>query len=270
MLHREQRDHIAHVLARTRDAGTAPAADVIERSWLRCVNDYGMDPTRQIPARIIEAGQLRERQDQVESFMRVARVGMEQLYKRVSSLGYVLLLTDAEGIAVDYIAHDALRDELKRSGLYLGSDWSELRAGTCGVGTCYGMDPTRQIPARIIEAGQLRERQDQVESFMRVARVGMEQLYKRVSSLGYVLLLTDAEGIAVDYIAHDALRDELKRSGLYLGSDWSELRAGTCGVGTCIVERTPVICHGADHFDASHIQLSVIGQSRILAPAIFP
>ena len=109
MLHREQRDHIAHVLARTRDAGTAPAADVIERSWLRCVNDYGMDPTRQIPARIIEAGQLRERQDQVESFMRVARVGMEQLYKRVSSLGYVLLLTDAEGIAVDYIAHDALR-----------------------------------------------------------------------------------------------------------------------------------------------------------------
>jgi transcriptional regulator of acetoin/glycerol metabolism len=118
------------------------------------------------------------------------------------------------------------------------------------------MDPARQIPACIIEAGQLRERQDQVESFMRVARVGMEQLYKRVSSLGYVLLLADAEGIAVDYIAHDSLQDELKRNGLYLGSDWSELRAGTCGVGTCIVERTPVVCHGADHFDVSHIHLS--------------
>src|SRR3989442_13627825 len=61
----------------------------------------------------------------MESLLRVARAGMEQLFKRVSSLGYVLLLTDAEGIAVDYIGNDQWDRELRRAGLYLGADWNE-------------------------------------------------------------------------------------------------------------------------------------------------
>ena len=91
---------------------------------------------------------------------------------------------------------------------------------------------------------------------MRVARAGMEQLYKRVSPLGYVLLLTDAQGITVDCIGNDQWDRELRRSGLCLGADWNESRAGTCGVGTCIVERAPLTCHQDDHFDATHIGLT--------------
>ncbi|MGI9132695.1 MAG: GAF domain-containing protein, partial [Rhodoferax sp.] len=122
--------------------------------------------------------------------------------------------------------------------------------------TDHGLDPTRAQPARIIENAQLREHQDQIESFLRVARAGMEQLYKRVSPLGYVLLLTDAQGVTVDYIGNDQWDRELKRSGLCLGADWNESHAGTCGVGTCIVERTPLTCHQGDHFDATHIGLT--------------
>ncbi len=84
----------------------------------------------------------------------------------------------------------------------------------------------------------------------------MEQLYKRVSPLGYVLLLTDAQGVTVDYIGNDQWDRDLKRSGLCLGADWNESHAGTCGVGTCIVERTPLTCHQGDHFDSTHIGLT--------------
>lgn len=122
--------------------------------------------------------------------------------------------------------------------------------------TDHGLDPTRAQPARIIEDARLREHQEQIESFLRVARAGMEQLYKRVSPLNYVLLLTDAQGVTVDYIGNDQWDRDLKRSGLCLGSDWNESHAGTCGVGTCIVERIPLTCHQGDHFDATHIGLS--------------
>ncbi len=120
----------------------------------------------------------------------------------------------------------------------------------------HGLDPTRTQPARVLDHWQLREHQEQIESFLRVARTGMEQLYKRVAPLGYVLLLTDAQGVTVDFIGNDQWDRDLKRSGLCLGADWNESHAGTCGVGTCIVERTPLTCHQGDHFDATHIGLT--------------
>lgn len=120
----------------------------------------------------------------------------------------------------------------------------------------YGLDPSRSNPPRILTSDKLREYQEQIEEFMLVARVGMEQMYKRVSGLGYVLLLTDANGIAVDYIGNDARKRELKSAGLYLGAEWSEPYAGTCGVGTCLIERTALTCHQEDHFDATHIELT--------------
>ncbi|CAL96491.1 sigma-54-dependent Fis family transcriptional regulator [Azoarcus olearius] len=134
MLAQSQREHIDHVLA-VSQAGE-PATDPIHRSWVRCVNDYGLDPSRPTRAHIVEQARLREHQDQIEDFLGVARTGMEQLYKRMAGIGYVLLLTDAHGIAVDFIGNDAWARELKHSGLYLGADWSETRAGTCAVGTC--------------------------------------------------------------------------------------------------------------------------------------
>lgn len=120
----------------------------------------------------------------------------------------------------------------------------------------YGLDPSRPNPAHIVEHGRLREHQDQIEDFLRVARTGMEQLYKRISGLGYVLLLTDAHGITVDFIGNDCQDRDLRHSGLYLGADWNEQHAGTCAVGTCIVEQKAITCHQTDHFDVSHITLT--------------
>ncbi len=77
-----------------------------------------------------------------------------------------------------------------------------------------------------------------------------------MAGLGYVLLLTDNQGITVDYIGDEATTDHLRAAGLYLGSDWNEARAGTCGVGTCISTGQAMTVHQTDHFDAMHIPLT--------------
>ncbi|MDN3556919.1 sigma-54-dependent Fis family transcriptional regulator [Halomonas maura] len=120
----------------------------------------------------------------------------------------------------------------------------------------YGLDPAAPSPARYVPDHTLREHQDQADALIQVARAGVEQLYRQVTPLDYVVLLTDARGIAVQFLGSRDAQREHQRTGLYLGSDWSEEHAGTCAVGTCIQERVPLTCHHSDHFSAHHIRLT--------------
>ncbi len=118
------------------------------------------------------------------------------------------------------------------------------------------LDPTVMRPAVIVEDGRLREHREAIEDLLRNARFGVEALYRQVAGLGYVLLLTDNDGITVDYIGDEATTDYLREAGLYLGADWNEARAGTNGTGTCIATGEALTVHQTDHFDAMHIPLS--------------
>jgi sigma-54 dependent transcriptional regulator, acetoin dehydrogenase operon transcriptional activator AcoR len=120
----------------------------------------------------------------------------------------------------------------------------------------HGLDPTILRPAVIVSDHLLREHQDAMDDLLRRARFGVESLYRQVAGLGYVLLLTDGQGITVDYIGDPNATDDLRSAGLYLGSDWSESSAGTNGVGTCIATHEALVVHKTDHFDASHIPLT--------------
>ncbi|WP_428415738.1 sigma-54-dependent Fis family transcriptional regulator [Methylibium sp.] len=121
-------------------SGHAPAAgtpdSLIHRSWHRCVNTHGLDPAQSFGPRVESSTRLRESRERIEEYLQVARGGMEQLFKRVSDLGYVLLLTDADGVTVDYIGNDSWGKDAQRAGLYLGANWKEEIAGTNGIGTC--------------------------------------------------------------------------------------------------------------------------------------
>ncbi|MCK6402355.1 MAG: sigma-54-dependent Fis family transcriptional regulator [Sphaerotilus natans subsp. sulfidivorans] len=135
-----RRAHIATVIEVADRGLTAPAAAahdaIIRASWQRCVHDHRLDPTRMQEAVILPQARLREHQDQMEDFLQIARHGLEQFYRQVAGLGYVVLLTDARGVTVDFLGDLQIEGRLRRAGLYLGADWSEAQAGTCGVGTC--------------------------------------------------------------------------------------------------------------------------------------
>ena len=135
-----QHQHIATVMQVATDGADAQAAagheQVIRDSWLRCVQQHRLDPTRMQEAVILPQARLREHQDQMEALLQIARHGLESLYSKVAGLGYVVLLTDARGVTVDFLGDLVFEPSLRKAGLYLGADWSEHHAGTCGVGTC--------------------------------------------------------------------------------------------------------------------------------------
>lgn len=120
----------------------------------------------------------------------------------------------------------------------------------------YKLDPTVAQEAYIVPELKLREHREQAEELIRIGRSGLEGLFNQVAGQNYVLLLSDARGVTVDFMGDPTFDNQLRKAGLYLGSEWSENRAGTCAVGACIVSGEPVIIHQDDHFDASHIGLT--------------
>ncbi len=120
----------------------------------------------------------------------------------------------------------------------------------------HGLDPIAPSVAYILPQKRLAEHVEAMEEFLRTARFGLETLYRQVSCLDYVMLLTDAKGVTVDFMGDPTFGDNLRGAGLYLGADWHESLAGTCAVGTCIATGEPLIVHQSDHFGASHISLT--------------
>ncbi len=118
------------------------------------------------------------------------------------------------------------------------------------------LDPTARSEAFILPETALREHRQRSEALIAIARSGIESLYGLVAGQNYVLLLADRAGVTVEYLGDEAQKQELRRSGLYMGAEWSEARAGTCALGACIETGEPLVIHQSDHFDATHTGLS--------------
>ncbi len=97
--------------------GESSREPIIKESWLRCVQQYGLDPADPREAYIVPSSELRQHRERMEQLIRTARYGLESLYKQVSGQRYVLLLADAKGVTVDYIGDSAFEEELRRAGL---------------------------------------------------------------------------------------------------------------------------------------------------------
>ncbi len=91
------------------------------RSWERSLESYRLDPGRIAQPRILTSASLRDHLEPLESFLRIAKYGVKKLHERVHDANYVVLLTDSEGITIDYIGSPKHDRELKKAGLYLGS-----------------------------------------------------------------------------------------------------------------------------------------------------
>ncbi len=120
----------------------------------------------------------------------------------------------------------------------------------------YQLNPAQTQQAYIVPDTLLREHREQSEELIRIGRSGLEALFRQVADQNYVLLLSDARGVTVEFMGDPTFDNQLRKAGLYLGSEWSEDRAGTCAVGACMVSGKPVIIHQDDHFDACHIGLT--------------
>ena len=127
--------HVLEIFRAAEGATSRRDPDVVA-SWRRCVKQHKLDPTRPSGPRILTEGELRQHRQQSEELLGVARHGMEDLYRRVNAMGYVLLLANGRGVTVDSIGDAQLDRELRHAGLISGSEWDESHVGTNGVGAC--------------------------------------------------------------------------------------------------------------------------------------
>jgi transcriptional regulator of acetoin/glycerol metabolism/AraC-like DNA-binding protein len=115
----------------------------------------------------------------------------------------------------------------------------------------YGLDPAAASVPRVLSSRELGEVLEPIEE--------IEQLYTAVRAPGYVVLLSDASGVAVELRGEDAPSRHLKNLGSCVGGVWSEEVHGTNGIGTCIAEKRPITVHRAQHFRSRHTHLSCSG-----------
>jgi transcriptional regulator of acetoin/glycerol metabolism len=120
----------------------------------------------------------------------------------------------------------------------------------------YELDPARNQEPFVLDGHTLTEYRNRHQYLIQVASAEIDWLYDHIAMSGCALLLTDAGGIVLYEKADPTILDTFRMAGLQLGSDWSELRQGTNGMGTCIAENRPIIVHRDEHFRSCHIALS--------------
>ncbi|KTC36292.1 Fis family transcriptional regulator [Pseudomonas sp. ABAC61] len=131
--HAQQVLTVARGKAHLQGPGSDPS---IARSWLRCLEDYHLDPALSMAPTVLEHGRLLESRERLRDVLQIAGTEMANLHQQLSGAGHAVLLTDARGVILNCITAPSERKIFEHAGLWLGADWSEAREGTNGIGTC--------------------------------------------------------------------------------------------------------------------------------------
>lgn len=134
MTHGRARHHAEHVFAVATDSSAA-ARSAIAASWVRSLNDYGLDPERPRRPERVEQARLDEARDRFALMLQAAEPALDRLFEAVGGSGSCILLTDHEGIPLERRGAACDDDGFQRAGLWTGMVWHEAREGTNGIGT---------------------------------------------------------------------------------------------------------------------------------------
>jgi len=121
------------------------------------------------------------------------------------------------------------------------------------------VNPESRESPRILTGSALRSSIESIENVVLAAQTELDRVHRMVGQAGYITLLCDPNGIAIDYRGNDQRSDEFQHWGVWLGGVWSEDIEGTNGIGTCIAECRPITVHQTQHYRERHIGLSCSG-----------
>ncbi len=128
--------YIQSVLRGTaRDEGPG-TPEYVKRSWLRCLTQYHLDPQSQREPYVLPRDERLARKERSLELVSFADAEMAHLYHQLAGSGYSIILTDRDGVLLDYYGDLSFRNAAFRTGLVLGAVWSEEHGGTNGMGTC--------------------------------------------------------------------------------------------------------------------------------------
>jgi sigma-54 dependent transcriptional regulator, acetoin dehydrogenase operon transcriptional activator AcoR len=120
----------------------------------------------------------------------------------------------------------------------------------------FGLDPASSPEPLIVERSELLERQERLHGLLSVAKIEMANLYQQLSGSGYAIMLTDSSGVLLNYFGDPSFTHAASKTGMTLGAVWTERQQGTNGMGTCLLEKQPLVIHHDEHYLARNIGLT--------------
>lgn len=118
------------------ETNATPVPDCIVQSWKRCMDEYDLDPERRPEPVLVDRSNLKERQEKSCRLVEIARSEMTNLYQQVAGSGHSILLTDHEGVVLNYVGDPMFTSTAVKTALQTGAVWNEETQGTNGMGTC--------------------------------------------------------------------------------------------------------------------------------------
>lgn len=104
----------------------------------------------------------------------------------------------------------------------------------------------RKLP--FVENSDWEARLRKNQLLIRSARPVMEDMYKRLKGGGYQVVLADAEGYIMGYMADHKAERASSKIGLSLGVKWLERYVGTTGLTVALETHRPMVTLGAENF----------------------
>jgi transcriptional regulator of acetoin/glycerol metabolism len=111
-------------------------ANRITPSWIRCLEEYWLDPGTCAEPEVGPATELRERQERLADVQAAAKVKMANLYQQLAGSRYAIMFTDRESALLNYFGDPAFIHAASKTGLMQGAVSSERAQGTKGMDTC--------------------------------------------------------------------------------------------------------------------------------------
>ena len=120
----------------------------------------------------------------------------------------------------------------------------------------YALDPERVPEPMVADRAELQARRHRCCDLTKIARTEMTNLYQQVAGSGYAILLTDNEGVVLNYVGDPMFTGTAANAALTTGAVWNEEAQGTNGMGTCLVEKQPLVVHREEHFFTKNTKLT--------------
>ncbi len=108
------------------------------------------------------------------------------------------------------------------------------------------VDP--KIGGNVAIHNDLPERAERHWKLLTVAKAPMRNLYDSVKGMGFVVLLTDAEGVILDIFGDRKMCNLSESLSLVHGTNCSEEAIGTTAPGLCLVQKRPVQVFFREHY----------------------
>ncbi len=120
------------------------------------------------------------------------------------------------------------------------------------------LDPVSHQPPALVSGAEVRCARGYLGRLLHCASEELDRLYTLVREVGYHVLMTDLSGVVIERRVPDSDETGCRKWCLWTGAVWREEIEGTNGVGTCLIERRPVIVHRSQHFRHRHTALTCI------------